>query len=59
MSFPPLIPVGTAPFFPSKKVGVVLIRGYAKGRKGEVSAEICHAYINDRAWITFRGLLRF
>ena len=31
----------------------------AKGRKGEVPAEIRHAYINDKASMTFRGLLRF
>ena len=49
MSFPPLILVGTVPFLPSKEVGVALIRGYAKGRKGEVSAEICHAYIKAKA----------
>ena len=33
--------------------------GSAKGCKGEVLAEIRHAYISDKASMTFLGLLRF
>ena len=61
MPFPPPIPVGAALFLPLKEVGghPDTNGGSPKGRKGEVPAEIRHAYINDKASMTFLGLLRF